>query len=116
MVYEVQSYLLVVDVNAFEIVQSYPIRILSIGNEAGKRTPIQIKRDLKRKMWRSLSRGDDKKTGSRRIPGELRRVKLTYRCSTCGTELRMTLANDSLPQAPRHCSDEMDLTTPLEDL
>ncbi len=74
MVYEVQSYLLVVDVNAFEIVQSYPIRILSIGNEAGKRTPIQIKEDLKRKMWRSLSGGDDKKTGSRRVPGELQRV------------------------------------------
>ena len=48
--------------------------------------------------------------------GELRRVKLTYRCSTCGTELRMTLANDRLPQAPRHCSDEMELTTPPEDL
>ena len=49
-------------------------------------------------------------------PGELRRVKLTYRCSTCGAELRMTLANDSIPQAPRHCADDMDLTTPLEDL
>ncbi len=48
-------------------------------------------------------------------PGELRRVKLTYRCPSCGTELRMTLANDSLPQAPRHCADEMELTTPLED-
>lgn len=49
-------------------------------------------------------------------PGELRRVKLTYRCPTCGTELRMTLANDRLPQAPRHCSDEMELTTAAEDL
>ena len=49
-------------------------------------------------------------------PGELRRVKLTYRCSTCGTELRMTLANDTLPQAPRHCADEMDLTTSAADL
>ncbi len=49
-------------------------------------------------------------------PGELRRVKLTYRCPTCGAELRMTLANDSIPQAPRHCADEMELTTPAEDL
>lgn len=49
-------------------------------------------------------------------PGELRRVKLTYRCSTCGTELRMTLANDQIPQAPRHCVDEMELTTSVEDL
>jgi DNA-directed RNA polymerase subunit RPC12/RpoP len=49
-------------------------------------------------------------------PGELRRVKLTYRCTTCGTELRMTLANDSIPQAPRHCADEMELTTAAEDL
>ncbi len=49
-------------------------------------------------------------------PGELRRVKLTYRCPTCGTELRMTLANDSTPQAPRHCADEMELTTAAEDL
>jgi len=49
-------------------------------------------------------------------PGELRRVKLTYRCDTCGAELRMTLANDRLPQAPRHCLDEMELTTATEDL
>ena len=49
-------------------------------------------------------------------PGELRRVKLTYRCSICGSELRMTLANDQVPQAPRHCADEMELTTALEDL
>lgn len=49
-------------------------------------------------------------------PGELRRVKLTYRCSICGSELRMTLANDQVPQAPRHCADEMELTTAIEDL
>jgi hypothetical protein len=49
-------------------------------------------------------------------PGELRRVKLTYRCSSCGAELRMTLANDQVPQAPRHCADEMELTTAVEDL
>lgn len=49
-------------------------------------------------------------------PGELRRVKLTYRCSSCGTELRLTLANDTVPAAPRHCADEMELTTNLEDI
>ena len=49
-------------------------------------------------------------------PGELRRVKLQYRCPTCGAELRMTLANDSLPQAPRHCADEMELITPLDEM
>jgi DNA-directed RNA polymerase subunit RPC12/RpoP len=49
-------------------------------------------------------------------PGELRRVKLAYRCTTCGTELRMTLADDRIPQAPRHCADEMELMTSAEDL
>jgi hypothetical protein len=49
-------------------------------------------------------------------PGELRRVKLTYRCSGCGTELRMTLANDRIPEAPRHCAGEMELTSSAEDL
>ncbi len=49
-------------------------------------------------------------------PGELRRVKLTYRCATCGAELRMTLANDQVPEPPRHCSDEMELTTNLDDV
>lgn len=49
-------------------------------------------------------------------PGELRRVKLTYRCPSCGTELRLTLANDTVPAPPRHCADEMELTTNLEDI
>ena len=49
-------------------------------------------------------------------PGELRRVKLVYRCSSCGAELRMTLANDQVPQPPRHCADEMDLLTSVDEL
>lgn len=49
-------------------------------------------------------------------PGELRRVKLIYRCPSCGTELRLTLANDTVPTPPRHCADEMDLITNLEDI
>ena len=48
-------------------------------------------------------------------PGELRKVKLTYRCSICGTEVRMTVANDQMPEPPRHCLEDMDLVTPVED-
>jgi|SRR5688572_18532598 hypothetical protein len=48
--------------------------------------------------------------------GELRRVKLMYRCSICGTEVRMTVANDQMPDPPRHCLEDMDLVTPVEDL
>ena len=48
-------------------------------------------------------------------PGELRRVRLSYRCTDCGTELKMTLANDEAPEAPRHCSEPMELTATAED-
>jgi hypothetical protein len=48
-------------------------------------------------------------------PGELRKVKLTYRCSICGAEARMTLANDEVPEAPRHCLEDMDLVAPVEE-
>ena len=41
--------------------------------------------------------------------GELRKVKLQYRCSLCGTEVRMTVANDESPDPPRHCMDDMEL-------
>ena len=41
--------------------------------------------------------------------GELRRIKMQYRCSLCGAEARMTLAPTETPQAPRHCMEEMDL-------
>ena len=44
--------------------------------------------------------------------GELRKVNLRYRCSICGTEMRMTLANDELPDPPKHCQEEMDLVAP----
>ena len=49
-------------------------------------------------------------------PGELRKVRLTYRCSICSTEVRMTAANDDVPDPPRHCQEDMDLVTPVEDL
>lgn len=41
--------------------------------------------------------------------GELRKVKLLYRCSLCGTEVRMTTAVDMDPEPPRHCMEDMDL-------
>ena len=45
-------------------------------------------------------------------PGELRKVKITFRCAICGTEVRMTMANDEVPEPPRHCMDEMELVAP----
>ena len=46
--------------------------------------------------------------------GELRKVKIAYRCSICGSEVRMTIAPDADPQAPRHCLEDMDLVAPIE--
>lgn len=48
-------------------------------------------------------------------PGTLRKVKLTYRCSLCGTEVRMTAATDEDPEPPRHCMEDMELVAPLYD-
>jgi hypothetical protein len=47
-------------------------------------------------------------------PGELRKVKIMYRCSICGTEVRMTTATNEMPEAPRHCLEDMDLVAPVE--
>lgn len=47
--------------------------------------------------------------------GELRRVRITYRCTICGTEVRMTMANDEVPEAPRHCQEEMELVAPIDE-
>ena len=41
--------------------------------------------------------------------GERRKVKLQYRCSLCGTEVRMTVATNESPDPPRHCMDDMEL-------
>ncbi len=49
-------------------------------------------------------------------PGELRKVKIMFRCSICGTEVRMTSANDEVPEPPRHCQEDMDLVAPVDDL
>lgn len=44
--------------------------------------------------------------------GELRKVKIQFRCSICGSEARMTVANDEMPDPPRHCLEDMDLVAP----
>ena len=46
--------------------------------------------------------------------GEMRRINVRYRCSSCGTELRMTMAPDQDPPPPRHCLEDMDLIAPVE--
>jgi hypothetical protein len=46
--------------------------------------------------------------------GEMRRVKLRYRCSLCGLELRIDRALDEDPVPPRHCMEDMDLQVPVE--
>ena len=47
-------------------------------------------------------------------PGEMRKVNLRYRCSICGMEIRLTLANDEDPEPPRHCQEDMDLVAPVD--
>ena len=47
-------------------------------------------------------------------PGELRKVKIQFRCLNCGTEVRMTVSTDQEPEPPRHCMQEMDLVVPVE--
>jgi len=46
--------------------------------------------------------------------GLLRKVKITYRCSNCGAEVRMTIAPDEDPEPPRHCMEDMDLVAPID--
>ena len=43
--------------------------------------------------------------------GEMRRINVRYRCSTCGVELKLTLAPDENPPPPRHCMEEMVLVS-----
>jgi hypothetical protein len=47
--------------------------------------------------------------------GELRKVRLRYRCPTCGMELRVETSPLDEPVPPRHCMDEMDLVARLDD-
>lgn len=47
-------------------------------------------------------------------PGTLRKVRLVYRCPSCGSEVRMTSAVTEDPEPPRHCMEDMELITPLD--
>jgi hypothetical protein len=47
-------------------------------------------------------------------PGEMRRVKLRYRCSLCGMEIRIDRAITEDPEPPRHCMEEMELVAAAE--
>jgi hypothetical protein len=47
-------------------------------------------------------------------PGELRKVKVRYRCNSCGMELRVEQAADEDPMPPRHCMDEMEMLAPRD--
>lgn len=46
--------------------------------------------------------------------GEMRRINVRYRCSVCGVELRMVMAPDEDPPAPRHCLEDMEIVAPIE--
>ncbi len=48
--------------------------------------------------------------------GELRKVKISYRCEHCGAEMRMTISPSEDPDPPRHCQDDMVLLTPVDDI
>ena len=49
-------------------------------------------------------------------PGELRKVRMTYQCEVCGTEVRMTAAATDDPEPPRHCLEDMRLvSSPYDD-
>ncbi|MCU0310771.1 MAG: hypothetical protein MUE36_07510 [Acidimicrobiales bacterium] len=48
--------------------------------------------------------------------GELRKVKIAYRCEICGAEVRMTVAPDADPEPPRHCQEDMTLMAPVDDI
>ena len=48
--------------------------------------------------------------------GEMRKVKIAYRCEICGTEVRMTVAPDADPEPPRHCQEDMTLMAPVDDI
>ncbi len=47
-------------------------------------------------------------------PGTIRKVKLVYRCSICGAEVRMTAAPTEDPEPPRHCFEDMELVAPID--
>ena len=63
------------------------------------------------KVFLALMRGMVRPMPEPPPAGELRKVKLKYRCPVCGMELRVTTAANEEPIPPRHCMDEMDLVS-----
>lgn len=47
--------------------------------------------------------------------GEMRRIKMNYRCSICGVEARITRAHSEEPEPPRHCMEDMEFVPGPED-
>lgn len=47
-------------------------------------------------------------------PGTIRKVKLVFRCSICGAEVKMTAAPTEDPEPPRHCLEDMELVAPID--
>ena len=45
----------------------------------------------------------------------MRKIKMVYRCSSCGFEIRAMLAPSEEPDPPRHCMDDMELIKRAED-
>jgi hypothetical protein len=45
--------------------------------------------------------------------GEMRKVDIRYRCTLCGMELRVRLADHEDPDPPRHCQEDMVVVAPL---
>ena len=44
-------------------------------------------------------------------PDDVHPVNLHYRCTICGAEVTMTAAQGDEPVAPRHCREDMELTS-----
>ncbi len=74
MVYEIQSYLFIVDFEKFQIVQSYPIRVLSLSYEPKALTDQEVDSQVRKKMWRALAIDDGSEAAQSRVPARLQEV------------------------------------------
>lgn len=48
-------------------------------------------------------------------PGSMRKVKLSYVCTICMSEVQMKVAPVQDPEPPKHCGEEMSLQAPIDD-
>ena len=74
MVYEIQSYLFIIDFEKFQIVQSYPIRVLSLSYEPKALTDQEVDSQVREKMWRALAIDDGSEAAQSRVPARLQEV------------------------------------------